>query len=248
MPHAIQVADRWHLMENATAAFHDAVRLSMRAVRSVLGATTIDPALLTAAERLQHEGFLRRKDTTRQILPLKTAEHSIKGITRRTRHSRRLVRQAVRGMPRDVFRIRQSSLEAYLPVLLADWYAGCRNGAELWRRLQGHGFKGSSRVVAVEAAVPSLAAARSLVDRFGIMIRTKTATELDSWIEQARASLVAPLARGVAKDKAAARAAMTEPWSNGQTEGQINRLKLIKRQMYGRAKLDLLEARLIGAV
>jgi len=37
------------------------------------------------------------------------------------------------------------------------------------------------------------------------------------------------------------------PWSNGQTEGQITRLKLIKRQMYGRAKLDLLQARLIGA-
>jgi len=39
----------------------------------------------------------------------------------------------------------------------------------------------------------------------------------------------------------------TEPWSNGQTEGQITRPKLVKRRMYGRAKLDLLEARLIGA-
>lgn len=67
---------------------------------------------------------------------------------RRTRHSRRLVRQAVRGVPGDVFRIRQSSLEVYLPVLLADWQAGCRNGAELWRRLRHQGFKGCSRVVA----------------------------------------------------------------------------------------------------
>jgi transposase len=40
--------------------------------------------------------------------------------------------------------------------------------------------------------------------------------------------------------------AITEAWSNGQTEGQITKLKLVKRQMYGRAKLDLLEARLIG--
>jgi len=37
------------------------------------------------------------------------------------------------------------------------------------------------------------------------------------------------------------------PWSNGQTEGQITKLKLVKRQMYGRAKIDLLQARLIGA-
>jgi len=42
-------------------------------------------------------------------------------------------------------------------------------------------------------------------------------------------------------------AAITSPWSNGQTEGQITRLKLIKRQMYGRAKLDLLQARMIGS-
>lgn len=41
-------------------------------------------------------------------------------------------------------------------------------------------------------------------------------------------------------------AALSEPWSNGQTEGQINRLKLIKRQMYGRAHLDPPRARVIG--
>jgi transposase len=40
---------------------------------------------------------------------------------------------------------------------------------------------------------------------------------------------------------------MEEPWSNGQAEGQINRLKTLKRQMYGRAKLDLLKARMIAA-
>ena len=102
-------------------------------------------------------------------------------------------------------------------------------------------------VAAVEAGVPGLTDALSLVGRFQAMIRTKAATELDGWIEQAKVSLIAPLARGVAKDVAAIRAAITEPWSNGQTEGQITKLKLVKRQMYGRAKLDLLEARLIGA-
>ena len=63
LPHAVQVADRWHLMENASRAFLDAVRKSMRQVRSVIGATTIDPELLTAAERIQYEGFLRREET-----------------------------------------------------------------------------------------------------------------------------------------------------------------------------------------
>ncbi|WP_188915473.1 transposase [Salinarimonas ramus] len=56
-----------------------------------------------------------------------------------------------------------------------------------------------------------------------------------------------PDARGISKNLAAVRAAIANPWSNGQTEGQVNRLKLVKRQMYGRAKIDLLETRLIGA-
>ncbi|TSD82674.1 transposase, partial [Mycobacterium sp. KBS0706] len=42
-------------------------------------------------------------------------------------------------------------------------------------------------------------------------------------------------------------AAIISPWSNGQTEGQITKLKLVKRQMYGRGKIDLLQARIIGA-
>ncbi len=79
------------------------------------------------------------------------------------------------------------------------------------------------------------------------MIRKKHETELDAWIEQAKASLVASLANGFMKDMAAVRAAIISAWSNGQTEGKITKLKLVKRQMYGRAKIDLLEARLIGA-
>jgi transposase len=67
-------------------------------------------------------------------------------------------------------------------------------------------------------------------------------------VDRARSpSLVAWLASGVAKDDAAVRAAITSIWSNGQTEGQITSLKLVSRQMYGRRKIDLLQARLIGA-
>jgi hypothetical protein len=53
----VQVADRWHLTENASRTFFDAVRKSMRQIRSVIGATAIDPKLLTEA-RLQYEGYL----------------------------------------------------------------------------------------------------------------------------------------------------------------------------------------------
>ena len=79
------------------------------------------------------------------------------------------------------------------------------------------------------------------------MIRTKIETDLDAWLADANPSLLASFAAGISRAKDAVRAAIIEPWSNGQTEGQINKLKMVKRQMYGRAKVDLLEASLIGA-
>ncbi|WP_372707409.1 transposase, partial [Brevundimonas sp.] len=71
--------------------------------------------------------------------------------------------------------------------------------------------------------------------------------DLRAWIERGRASLVASFANGVDRDIKAVRAEITSGWSNGQTEDQITKLKLAKRHMYGRRKLDLLQARLIGS-
>lgn len=101
-------------------------------------------------------------------------------------------------------------------------------------------------VAATEARMPRLGEAAVLVDRFQRMVRNRSAEHLQPWLQEANASLLAPFAKGLSADKHAVLAALTEPCSNGQTEGQINRLKLLKRQMYGRAHLDLLRARVIG--
>lgn len=294
LPSAIQVADRWHLMENASHAFLDAVRKSMRQIRAVLGAAIIDPKLLTAAERLQYEGYLRREDANAAILARAEGGSSIKEIVRDTGHSRGLVRRVLRGQRTDVFRSRESSLEPFLEWLDVQWQAGVRNGCELWRRLKSRGFRGCQRVVsewaarrrrsekadadslrrvpsartiarlmttgrddlsksetvtiaAIEGGVAPLVEARAMINAFHAMIRKRAGEELDPWIERAQSSLVTSFANGVAKDKSAIGAAIASHWSNGQTEGQITKLKLVKRQMYGRAKIDLLEARLIGA-
>ena len=108
LPDAIQVADRWHLMENASAAFLDAVRKSMRAIRIAIGTTTITPELLTSAEKLRYESYLRREDTNAAIVTLARDGLSIKQIVRRLGHSRNLVRQTLRGGRADVFRTRQT--------------------------------------------------------------------------------------------------------------------------------------------
>ncbi|CAO4180117.1 Transposase [Methylorubrum aminovorans] len=131
LPTTIQVADRWHLMENASAAFLDAVRKSMTAIRTAVGATMIDPDRLTCAERLQYEGYCRRMVTAEAILMLSRQGMSIRQIVRTTGHSRRLVRDVLRGLAGDVFRARQSSLRAYLPRLDAEWTAGYRNGSRV---------------------------------------------------------------------------------------------------------------------
>jgi transposase len=152
LPHATQVADRWHLMENASHAFLNAVRRSMRQIRGPIGAAAINPDLLTAAERFQYEGFLRREETNAVIVGMAKSNIPIKEIMRRTGHSRGLVRKVLRGQRSDVFRVRESSLELYLQWLDEQWAAGHRNGVELWRRLRRQGFRGCTRVVSEWAA------------------------------------------------------------------------------------------------
>ncbi|XRS45295.1 hypothetical protein ACN9MO_33105 (plasmid) [Ensifer sp. R-19] len=104
-------------MENASRASLDAVRKSTRQIRKTPGATRVDPKLLTAAERLQDEGHIRREQTDAAIMALAKDGMTIKEIVRRTDHSRGLVRQVLRGQRNDVFRSRESSLEMNLEWL-----------------------------------------------------------------------------------------------------------------------------------
>jgi hypothetical protein len=99
-------------------------------------------------------------------------------------------------------------------------------------------------------ADPALATAVDLTRDFVAMVRGRQPDRLDPWLRTASASGIAEferLAAGMESDKAAVAAALAERWSNGQTEGQVLRLKLIKRQGYGRAKIDLLRKRVLRA-
>ena len=77
---------------------------------------------------------------------------------------------------------------------------------------------------------------RLLVDRFVAMVRNGTAGDMAAWLDEAATSEIASFARGLAADQTSVAAALAEQWSNGQTEGQINRLKTLERQMYGLTK------------
>ncbi len=199
--------------------------------------------------------------------------------SRLSRYTCQTVRRILAGTRDDVFRSRETTLDRWVERLNADWDGGCRNGAELRRRLRDAGYGGSQRVVtewatrrrratkassgrpdavtavppartiarlltsehdcksvealrvrvAIETASPRIVATRNLLDRFRTMVAAKKTDDLTPWLD----------------DEAAVRAAIVEPWSNGQTEGQVTKLKLVKRQMYGRGKIDLLRARMV---
>jgi transposase len=81
------------------------------------------------------------------------------------------------------------------------------------------------------------------------MVKQRQSRQLDPWLAQAHQSSSVELggfASGIKRDYAAVQAALSLPWSQGQVEGQITRLKLLKRQMYGRARFDLLRLRALS--
>jgi transposase len=100
------------------------------------------------------------------------------------------------------------------------------------------------------AADAELATGHALLHRFRRLLAARDLPALDTWLADARASELPPFvsrAAGLANDRAAVDAAFTTPWSTGPVEGHVHRVKLIKRQGYGRAKIDLLRARVLKA-
>ena len=106
----------------------------------------------------------------------------------------------------------------------------------------------SVRVKQLKRASPSFTAMRRLAMRFRGILRGNNQDRLDDWMNEAHSSGLYGIRRFILtlrNDMAAVRNAIAERWSNGQVEGQINRLKTVKRSMYGRANTDLLRARML---
>nr|WP_276605570.1 transposase [Deinococcus sp. Arct2-2] len=97
---------------------------------------------------------------------------------------------------------------------------------------------------------PHLEALRQLAQGFRQLMPGGTEADLDAWLRAARKSGfqdVRTFAIGLTRERAALLAAVTLPWSNGPTEGVVNRIKLVKRQMYGRGSFELLRKRVLLA-
>jgi transposase len=121
-----------------------------------------------------------------------------------------------------------------------------------WMLLRGEELADDEKPVVelLRRLSPEAARAQELAVGFVGLVKERRADDLRGWLIEAGRSGVAEFrsfANGITSDFQAVRAALEYEWSQGQVEGQVHRLKLVKRQMYGRGKLDLLRARVLHA-
>ena len=105
-------------------------------------------------------------------------------------------------------------------------------------------------LVLLRQAHPAFAQASTLAQDFARLLRARQPERLEAWVQQAATSSLVVfqrLAQSFQRDYAAITAGFTLPWSSGPVEGHINRLKMLKRHMFGRARLDLLSRRFVLA-
>jgi transposase len=118
------------------------------------------------------------------------------------------------------------------------------------RREEPHAEEGAPLLAQLRAQHGDVAEAIDLAQDFARLVRQRQGSQLDTWMARVAKSTIVALqrfAKGLADDYDAVKAGLTLPWSNGPVEGQITRLKRLKRQMFGRASLALLERRFVLA-
>ncbi|MCY1643155.1 ISL3 family transposase [Methylorubrum sp. SL192] len=292
-PAATQVADRWHLLVNASEALRGIVERHQPQIRDVVHRGMHDrsasPDLTETAPTPEVNS--RRRDRCETALCLHGEGLSTKEIARRIGASRNAVRRWLRAGRFMPYRraLGPSRLDRHLPFVETRWQEGQHSATVLHRELRAQGFIGSYDIVRRWAArrrqgaparppaarIPStrrithwltsdpttlsredrafadalcIAAPKQAAEdvrAFADLLRQSDPTGLTPWLEAAAATDLGGFVAGLRQDEAAVRAAIVEPWSNGPVEGQVNRLKLIKRSMYGRAKFDLLRQRVL---
>jgi transposase len=148
---------------------------------------------------------------------------------------------------------RQRRSEQPLPVVTAAPHRRLTPRQATWLVLRPAGRSTAQdhhRLAQLTAQAPELAEAVALAQDFAALVRQRQPAQLEPWLTRAAASTLPPFrrfAKGLRADYAAVQAGVTLPWSQGPIEGQINRLKMLKRQMFGRAHVDLLAQRFLLA-
>lgn len=306
-PRARQIADRFHLFLNLSAAVERALeeRRHELWLRDA-GPEPAEVARTTEASRtrqqiLQRDRRQRRFERYEEVIELYRQGYSQKKIGIMLHLDRRTVRRWIRAgafPERQRAWPRPTKVQHFEEYLQRRWGEGCHNATRLFQELRAQGYRGGRSMVARHVArwrktlphisnvstekitpkqaamlvtrpaarltaeqqarldrlsmqCPALLRLREFAAEFRAVFQKGDQAALRIWMTRAQKSKISSLARfatGLEKDFAAVAAAVETTWSNGQVEGQINRLKMLKRQMYGRAGFALLRARVLPYV
>jgi transposase len=164
---------------------------------------------------------------------------------------------SARTVSRFITRLRQASAAGWAPETQTSPYTrpqgpSARAVSFTWVCPEAKRAQDAQRYVDQLLQVdPVIAQAYTLSQAFLALVRERRGDALAAWMTETSTSGIAALARfaqGLQEDLAAIQAGLTLPWSNGAVEGHVNRLKLLKRQGYGRAGVGLLRQRVMQAV
>lgn len=243
-PYATQIADRWHLLSNLGDVLEKIIERLLKRQKTAAGRTT---------EPNGHNQDNSRRKADFEALDDWQWEHSLK--------------ESFERMKRNACRLRLLPHLPPLPKLrsICQQTMPVPSESANRRRLPPKLDARTLRVLCFRKGQLSkdelemLCDARAewdefdhifpLAEEFVKIVRGQGSMSIGLWIAKAFDSGIKELhsfANGLQKDFSAVKEATISPWSNGQTEGQVNRLKLLKRQMYGRARFDLLKARVLN--
>src|ERR1700680_4583574 len=258
-PKAVQVADRFHLVLNLTQAVERELAVNRRHLRIASPSAPALPPSPTTEEvksqtkqiQVRSRMVMQQMEVSRQrrqqklelfrtIKQMRAAGMKISLIARQLGLCRRRIDKWIQLdelSERNRMQPRPGMPESFRDYLRQRWEAGCRHGRTLFAEIRK-----------LKRQCPGFAVMRKLVFGFRAILRGGKVTTLRRWMEEARKTGIHSLVRFVRtlkQDLSAVELAVSEPWSNGPVEGQLNRLKMLKRQMYGRAGIELLRARVL---
>ena len=250
LPDAVQVADRFHLVKNCGDSLAEQIKesgaLLTEEVADVLDTDTASGNTLAV---LKKRAEVMSRAYYPAIAGLYAKGMSVDGMVRKYHYSRAAVRECVRECGRTDKEVRSG--------LAAGIVAGGRLRLYLANPLHGVGKSTGectrehimmNRII---AGSPTLSALREYVTSFRALFKEGCPGSLDGWIGRYMESsfkMVSDFAKGVKKDREAIANAITDRISNGPLEGLNNKLKAIKRSMYGRAGIALLLRKMILSV
>jgi transposase len=262
-PSAVQITDRFHLVSNLSEAVErDIQQLQIDARKQLAQSETREPAKtkrLTLIEgrrqrcrQARYQRYaavqeLRRQGQTQLQIAEKVgiaADTVARWLNAPAFPERRI--RSDRRRDQKLFRERRE--RGLQPSLTRTHYSAGRVSALLNLPPQTLSAGQKRHLDAFLRFCPKAHELRRFILKFRAMLRWRSAKKLGTWIKSAAASefrFTAQFASTLRRDLEAVKLSITTPWSNGPIEGHINRLKAIKRQMYGRAGFELLKARVL---